>query len=156
MICFGSLAPQTADSTIISTSGQKAEPVSRKSPRASSLPTCAHLKNFVHLWTKMCGRYCQGGESENNHVLRSKAVTRCYLAWGSSPPLSPLLTCSSLFLLPLHPGSVPQQALAFAVPSARNALFWLFLEPFPAHPSPQKCSCHRPLPLLPHWPIWTP
>ena len=64
----------TDSSPVISTSGQKAEPVSRKSPRASSLPTCNHLKTFVHLWIIECGRYCQGGENENHHVLKLKVL----------------------------------------------------------------------------------
>lgn len=67
----------------------------------------------MHLWTIECGRYCQGGDSENNPVLRSEAATRCYLAWGSSPPLSHCspAPASVAFLLPLHAGSVPQQGL---------------------------------------------
>lgn len=97
LICFGSLPLRLLrDSAIISTSGQKAEPVSRKSPRASSLPTCAHLEELCASLDKDVWEILPRRESENNHVLRSKAVTRCYLAWGSSPPLSPLLTCSSL------------------------------------------------------------
>lgn len=105
----------TDSSPVIPTSGQKAEPVSRKSPRASSLPTCNHLKTFVHLWTIECGRYCQGGESENNHVLRLKALgSQDATQPGAHLPLSPHCSpapASVAFLLPLHAGSFPQQGL---------------------------------------------